>query len=148
MKAFKFQHVTALSRVFSLRLAAEVKQCGWRVDVVCAVPLHLKRRLERGYNQSALIAKGVAKQLDVPYQPLLSRVRATRQQARLSREERLENVMNAFQVRSRVRVPASVLLIDDVVTSGATTQACVVALKQAGARQVFVATVARAPLKQ
>ncbi len=142
VRAFKFQHATRLAGVFGAALAAEVARRGWQVDTVCAVPLHLRRTLQRGYNQSALIAKRVAADRGVPYTPLLTRTRATRQQARLHRGERFKNVEGAFQAKNARG--KRVLLVDDVVTSGATSSACRQALERAGAAEVRLAAVARA----
>ena len=141
VRAFKFHHATRLGSLFARELAEIVKAQRWQPDVVCAVPLHLTRYFKRGYNQSAVIGKPLARHLGVPYQPLLKRTRATQQQARLAREARFDNVSGAFQARP---IPDKrVLLVDDVITSGATTAACVEALQEAGARSVKVAAVAR-----
>ena len=141
VRAFKFHHATRLGALFARELAEVIKAQKWQPDVVCAVPLHLTRYFERGYNQSAVIGKPLARHLGVPYRPLLKRTRATQQQARLAREARFSNVSGAFSAKS---VPGKrVLLVDDVVTSGATTTACVEALREAGARSVKVAAVAR-----
>ena len=151
VRAFKFQHATRLAGVFGVALAAEVKRLGWQVDSVCAVPLHWRRYLHRGYNQSALIAAKVATELNCPYTPLLTRTKATHQQARLRRADRFENVKGVFRAGGgRTGANGSpnlrgkrVLLIDDVVTSGATTAACKSVLERAGA-EVKIAAVARA----
>lgn len=113
----------------------------WQIDVVCAVPLHWTRYLERGYNQSALLAKALATQTGLPYQPLLRRIKRTQQQAKLSRAARLHNVQDAFLAKS---FQGRVLLIDDVITSGATSQACMNTLLKAGVKEVRLAAVARA----
>ncbi len=151
VRAFKFQHATRLAGVFGVALAAEVKRLGWQVDSVCAVPLHWRRYLHRGYNQSALIAAKVATELDCPYTPLLTRTKATHQQARLRRADRFENVKGVFRAGGGTGANGSpnlrgkrVLLIDDVVTSGATTAACKSVLERAGAAEVKIAAVARA----
>ena len=145
VRALKFHHTTRLAKLFGARLAEAVTLEGWRVHVVCAVPLHASRRLERGYNQAELVAKETARCLGRPYKPLLKRVRATGQQARLAAGERGENVSDAFSA-SPCR-GARVLLVDDVVTSGATTTECSLALLDAGVSFVYVAAVARAVTK-
>lgn len=142
VQALKFHHVTRLSRLFGQALAGEVRRQAWPVDLVCPVPLHLTRRLGRGYNQAALIAKVTARALAVPYRPVLYRRRRTRQQARLSPAARQANVAQAFGCRALSG--ERVLLIDDVLTSGATTTECSLALFAAGARCVYVAAVAQA----
>ena len=142
VRAFKFHHATGLGDLFSQELAAAVRAQGWRPKGVCAVPLHPRRYVQRGYNQSALLGRRTARQLGVPYQALLKRTRHTRQQARLNRLERFANVKDAFQAKP---VPhGHLLLIDDVMTSGATVDACKAALRRSGAGKVFVATLAKA----
>ncbi len=146
VRALKFHHTTRLAKLFGKRLAEAVTNEGWRVHTVCAVPLHASRRRERGYNQAELVAKETARCLGRPYKPLLKRVRATGQQARLSAGERGENVSGAFSASPCKG--ARVLLVDDVVTSGATTTECGLALLDAGASYVYVAAVASASRAQ
>lgn len=142
VRAFKFGGVRRLQGPFGARLALEVTHAGWPVDVLCAVPLHPLRRLARGYNQSALVAESAAQHLRLPYRVVLRRTRSTRQQARLGAEARGHNVAGAF--RSAPLSGERVLLIDDVVTSGATVTECALALLAAGAGRVYLATLARA----
>ena len=98
---------------------------------VVPVPLARLRRIERGYNQSALLAQGFAEAAGVPFRPdLLRRTRPTRRQAKLSREARRANVAGAFALTGTP--PASVLLIDDVLTTGATLRAAALPLWEAG----------------
>lgn len=109
------------------------------VDVVVPVPLTAARLAERGYNQSALIARPVARALGAPLAPrALERTREGPRQAISSREERRANVDGAFSCRERTRVAnRRVLLVDDVRTTGATVAACTSALALAGAREVI-----------
>lgn len=114
--------------------------------VVVPVPLHWWRRLGRGYNQAGLIAAGVSMTLGAPLLPALRRKRRTVPQSRLARPRRLRNPRGAFAVVGRLgnRVSArNVLLVDDVVTTGATVDACARCLKAAGARTVVALAVAR-----
>jgi ComF family protein len=113
--------------------------------VVVPVPLHTSRLVERGFNQSALIARRVAHRLHAPLLPLaLSRIRDTPQQAALHREARIANVAGAFCAREPSRLSGrAVLLVDDVRTTGATMNACTSALLGAGAASVAHAVVAR-----
>jgi ComF family protein len=128
-----------------------VKQGGpaFEADVVVPVPLHRQRERERGYNQAALIAKPLAKFLGLPYKSvLLTRVRPRPDKYLLNYEERREAVRGAFATRPGSRVDnLRVLLVDDVMTSGATLDSCAKALREAGARSVIGLTVARAVLK-
>jgi ComF family protein len=114
--------------------------------LVVPVPLHASRLAERGFNQSALLARRVAKYLGAPFAPLaLARGRDTPKQANLDRASRLANVAGAFRARQPKRVrDRRVLLVDDVCTTGATLEACSRALLGAGARAVATVVVARA----
>jgi len=114
--------------------------------VVVPVPLHPVRLAERGFNQSALLARPVSRRLGAPFVPLaLARVRDTARQASLGREDRLGNVGGAFAVRQAKRLRGSrILLVDDVRTTGATLAACTQAALEAGAGPVTTAVLARA----
>ncbi len=108
------------------------------------VPLHPERLAERGYNQAALLAGHLARLSGARSVPTgLSRARPTEQQARLGRAERAENVRGAFRPR-RPLAGRSVVLVDDVVTTGATAEAALAALLLGGARTIGVIAVARA----
>jgi ComF family protein len=114
--------------------------------LVVPVALHPGRLSERGFNQSALIARRVARHLQAPFAPMaLARARDTPRQATLDRDTRQSNVAGAFRVRQPERVRGcAVLLVDDVRTTGATLGACVDVLLAAGALSVRTAVVARA----
>ena len=115
-----------------------------QVDLLIPVPLHPCRERERGFNQSALLAKEVGRALRLPVgHRLLSRIRATESQ-RGARQEREENVKGVFRVTKPARVAGRrLLLIDDVFTTGATVNECAKALMAAGAVEVAVYTLAR-----
>lgn len=142
VRAYKFYHVTRLAQLFAAALAAEIKRAQWQADIICAVPLHPLRYLERGYNQSAVLAKLLATTLNTPYRQVLRRTRRTRQQAKLSRAERFANVKDSF--KSQPVKGQRIILVDDVITSGATTEACRQALETAGAREVKAVAIAQA----
>jgi ComF family protein len=110
---------------------------------VVPVPLHWMRRLYRGYNQSAAVARGVAAGLGVPFADLLRRTRPTPRQTARSATERAANVKDAFRLRVGAVVRGErVLLVDDVLTTGATADACAAVLRAGGAAQVRVAVLA------
>ena len=116
------------------------------VDLIVPVALGPKRLKERGYNQANLLASPCAIRLGVECnQRALRRIRETRSQVGLSIVQRQNNVSGAFIADSKEVGGKRVLLIDDVLTTGATLNACAEALKQAGAVQIFSLTLARAP---
>lgn len=114
----------------------------WRAaDLVLEVPLHPARMRERGYNQAASLADALAEALAIPRQPeALRRIRATPPQARLGESARRRNVRGAFAVRHPARLAGRrVLIVDDVLTTGATLDACLAELADAGAKAAGVA---------
>ena len=114
-------------------------------DVTVPVPLHWRKRWRRGYNQAAAIARGVAGATGIPCRTdWLVRTRATPTQTGRSPSARWDNVRGAFRVRRGAAVRGvRVLLVDDVLTTGATCDAAAAALREAGAAQVVAAVVAR-----
>ena len=113
--------------------------------LIVPVPLHPRRERERGFNQSALLARESAARLGASATPeALIRLRQTRQQARLTPEERRSNVAAAFRANANLVTERPVILIDDVFTTGSTIAACAVALHNAGSAGVVALTVTRA----
>jgi ComF family protein len=113
-------------------------------DAVVAMPLHWRRRFDRGFNQSALLAKEIARRRKIPVLNAVRRVRATKSQIGLTNSKRRLNVRGAFRAgRGKPLEGLRILLIDDVMTTGATASACGSALKRAGAKSVTVLTLAR-----
>ncbi len=113
-------------------------------DLVVPVPLHWRKSLERGFNQSELLARELARRRNLPLAKALRRKRAGSVQASLSLAERRRNVAGVFEVRSKRDIQNKrILLIDDVMTTGATASACATVLKRAGAKSVTLLTVAR-----
>jgi ComF family protein len=116
-----------------------------RFDLVVPVPLHWRRRWARGFNQTDLLAEDLAHRFGIGMSRGLRRVRHTATQTGLSNTGRRKNVATAFRAARRHRFAGkSVLLIDDVMTTGATAAACGTALRRAGAARVVLLTVARA----
>lgn len=142
--AFKYgdrpRYGVALGRLLGAAYAEE----GTVPDGVVPIPLHRTRKLERGYNQSRMLAKGVADVLDCPVRSnLLSRPHATRPQTNLSRDERWQNVHNAFSATDEC-TNGHWLLVDDVLTTGSTVVAAAQTLSNAGAERLSLATLALA----
>ncbi len=114
-------------------------------EAVLPIPLHPRRRRERGYDQALLLARALGQHLGAPLlRRALARTRYTSQQARLSMRQREDNVRGAFSVeRPHAVEDRRLLVVDDVMTTGATADECAKALKRAGAARVEVFTLAR-----
>ncbi|MBA3944292.1 MAG: ComF family protein [Herpetosiphonaceae bacterium] len=113
------------------------------VDAIVPVPLYARRQRERGFNQAELLAQGIGLRLDLPLLAQgLCRKRPTHQQVGLDRTERRANMVGAFRWQGSPP-PRRVLLLDDVVTTGATMEACAAALRLAGAAEVHGWAIAR-----
>jgi ComF family protein len=137
---YKYAKVRTLARPLSgLLMQALAREEAF--DAVAPVPLYWRRRLQRGFNQAELLARELSRRTGIPLVKPLSRVRPTPAQAGLSNSARRQNVARAF--RSQSVQGKRILLIDDVMTTGATAASCALALKQAGARRVALLTVAR-----
>jgi ComF family protein len=129
-------------------MGAAIAQSQWvnRVDLIIPVPLHPNRQAERGYNQSEKIAQGIYEGLKISKDPELStkilvRSRDTPHQLGQGREERLSNLTGAFTVEAiEVIQNKTILLVDDVLTTGATLAESAATLLEAGAAQVYIAT--------
>lgn len=126
-----------------LDLAADLDRGAY--DVIIPVPLHRARLRWRGFNQAALLGAEIARRLSCPLEvTALSRIRPTQPQTARDRNERARNVRRAFAVRSpSVVAGRRVLLVDDVMTTGATADECARVLRDAGARRIDVFTLAR-----
>jgi ComF family protein len=143
--AFKYRSRPDLARPLGELLVRVALPLAGAVDVVAPVPLHPTRLAERGYNQAALLARPVARALDVPFLPrLLERCRVTPKQAELDRAARDKNVTGAFRAQT-LAGGARVLVVDDVRTTGATLSACEEALRHAGAALVKTLALAETP---
>lgn len=145
LHALKYENTRQVAPLLGARLALCLLETEWIIDTVIPVPLHTTRLKERGYNQAKLIAEGLTGRTALTMsEDGLQRQRFTHTQVGLNREERLENVVDAFIADSfRVR-GQRVLIIDDVCTTGATLEACASALLSAGAEAVYALTVTRA----
>ena len=106
-----------------------------RYDVVTCVPMTEKARRKRGYNQSELLGRALAKQVSLPYEPLLKKVKENRRQRSLTKKERMHNVKDVYE-SSGDTADRRILLVDDILTTGATLSECAAVLYQAGASHV------------
>lgn len=146
---FKFHRDIALSYPLAAIVLRHLTRYPLPVlpSIIIPVPLSHKARRTRGYNQAGLIASLLSRQLQIVYYPhALSKIRDTEPQSSLNREERLHNLKGGFKVVKSYLSKLSgktILLIDDIFTTGATVNECAHALKQAGAHRVYVAVVCR-----
>jgi competence protein ComFC len=145
---FKYGHEIYLRHLVSRWLDAafdDDRIAGQQFDLLVPVPLHPARERERGFNQAESLARLIARKRGIPCQPLLKRVRYTTTQTAFDRTERMNNLRDAFRLRRNADVRGlRVLLIDDVLTTGATLSECAHVLRKAGAISVCAATAARA----
>jgi ComF family protein len=145
---FKYSGMRPLAKPLAEYLARSIP-VDERFDAVVPVPLYWRRKWERGYNQAELLARFIAKRRGIPVLNILRRKRATATQAGLASAGRRRNVAGAFALRSsrfgkdQNVVGKKILLIDDVMTTGATASACASVLKRGGAKSVSLFTVAR-----
>lgn len=147
MHQLKYQNNVGVGEALSKHLIALYNELEWEIDLVSAVPLSKARLQERGYNQSGLLAKPFAYAIQKLYQPnAIQRMRETRSQVGLSIQERHTNVQDAFWGNTQLVKGKTILIIDDVTTTGATINACAQALAGAGAAAVYGLTLARAGL--
>lgn len=114
------------------------------IDVIIGVPLHKSRLRQRGFNQADWIAEGLAEALDIPAKTdVLKRKRFRESQTRKNRIERWENVKTVFEVAIQTEIKdKNIVIVDDVLTTGATLEACAIELLKAGCRSVGVLTIA------
>jgi ComF family protein len=154
IRLLKFARVRGVARLLGGRLAEAILQLEGQAAgelLVMAVPLFPRRERQRGYNQSVLLADEALRQMKglrpqwrlVAVHRAIERRRSTESSFVLSRKGRRRNLSGAFRVKGDVR-GREVLLIDDILTSGATARECARVLKRAGAAKVWVATLARA----
>jgi len=142
----KYKRDIILADALGERLAVSSVLAGVPAGLVVPVPLAEERLHERGYNQAALLARTFAELRGLPWSArVLRRVRHTPSQVRLNAEQRRANVKDAFRAEGRALAGRTILLVDDVCTTGATLAACAAALLAGGAQSVWGLTLARAP---
>ena len=140
----KYRRDLGLSTKLSLPMTSLFEEQSWKVDLIIPVPLHPDRLRNRGYNQASLLAKPISKSTGILFNgKSLFRINKTRSQVGLSLPERMENVSGAFQADPVYVKGQSVLIIDDVITTGSTLKSCAAALKNSGAEKVYGLSLAR-----
>lgn len=142
LRALKFERHDFLDDALAALLEATLKDRGF--DAVIGVPMHAAKERRRGYNQAELLARALARRIDIRCDmTLLTRRRERATQSSLPKRDRAANVRGAFAATSRVK-GTSILIVDDICTTGETLRACAAALHAAGARRVCAAAVAKA----
>ena len=145
IKKLKYDGCLELAPILSDLLYGFWKELGWEADLIVPVPLSEKRRAQRGFNQSEMIARYFAKRTGVPIAPgALMKIRHTAQQVGLNAEERRENLSGAFAAEEVMVKDKRILLLDDVMTTGSTFAECSAVLLKAGAGSVKCLSVATA----
>lgn len=140
---FKYSRFEPLAKPLAAMLVRALPQ-DESFDAVACVPMHWRKRLRRGFNQAELLAREVSRLRGVPYLSALERKRSAEAQASLTDAQRRANAAGAFRISRRADVSGKrVLLIDDVMTTGATAHACGAVLRRAGAKSVVLLTLAR-----
>ena len=148
IQRLKFERGLGLVPYFAPVCADFISSWNISVDLIIPVPLGRKRKAERGYNQSELIAKRISNTLRIPYSSKsLKRIKNTKTQVGLNAIERAVNVRDAFYGSPELLKEKSVLIIDDITTTGSTINECSRAVMNAGAKCVFCFTIARTPLQ-
>ena len=142
--AFKFYGRPELARPFADLARELLLNEDLAIDVIIPVPLHWSRCFTRGYNQSVLFCEELARLTKIKYQPALRRIRRTRQQARLDRDQRHKNLSGAFVLKPNTDLSGKIiLLVDDVMTTGATLSAATEAFKNTEAKAIYTLVIGR-----
>ena len=143
---FKYYNKPYFYRFFGNSLVEYMDEIDYKgFDFILSVPLHRSKMIMRGFNQSELLAKYVAGKLNIPYVNGLKRIKKTTKQSSQSKWDRQKNLLNAFKVKNSANKikNSSVLLVDDVYTTGSTADECSKALLSFDVNKVFVITIAR-----
>ena len=144
---FKYRKKTRLAQILGRAMTALIQadHKHSHADTIVPVPLHWWKQLRRGYNQAALLARIISQDTGIPAQGDLKRVKNTRSQTTLNEHERQKNVSNAFTAPTSGIKDKKVILVDDVVTTGATINECARVLKEHGASEVYSCVAAITP---
>jgi ComF family protein len=148
VQGLKYHNLRTLAIPLGKRLAQMTQSLDWTFDMVIPVPMHTSRYLERGYNQAQEIAITLAESIGCHCEPTaIERTRMTQSQVGLNREQRLSNLNDAFAAQAELVAGQTLLLVDDVQTTGTTISMCAEAAMQAGAARVYGMTVTAASVR-
>jgi len=143
---YKFNEKSYLYKTFSKIILNNEKIYSFlkKYDIMVYVPMHTKKKLQRGYNQTELIAKEIAKKLGIKLQKNnLIKIKDTAKQSTLTKKQRIENVKGAFAIKDKDAIKnKKIILFDDIYTTGSTAEECCKVLKAAGASEITILTLA------
>ena len=145
---YKFNEKVYLKNGFASLFLQNKKMCQFlkKFDIICPVPIHKKRIKQRGYNQSKLIAKQIAKNItNLKFKNnLIKKIQNNKPQSSLNRESRKQNVQNVYSICRKEQIQGkNILLFDDIYTTGSTIKECAKILKNAGANKIGAVTIAK-----
>lgn len=148
--SYKFNDKPYLYKTFCEIFVKNKKVCEFlkKYDIIISVPMHKKKKNQRGYNQSELIAKETAKKVEnIEYRnDILIKIKNTARQSSLNKEQRKENIKNAYLIKSSNKeyiLNKNILIFDDIYTTGSTANECAKMLKEAGAKNIGILTIAK-----
>jgi competence protein ComFC len=144
MHKFKYEGKVQLSKVIAGIMEERLQNEDLKTDAIVPVPIHEKKLEARGFNQSYVIARELGERTGLPVIDCLERTKETKAQYNLDRAQRHLNIVDAFSVRIRYNIDKykSILLLDDIYTTGSTVNECSKVLKRAGAKNIYVITAA------
>lgn len=145
---FKFNDKPYIARTFIKFLIKNENICGFlkKYDIIIPVPMYVNKKAIRGYNQSELLAKYLANEMDhIKYNKnILTKILDTKKQSTLNKKERKQNLIGAYKVQNAEMIQNKrIILVDDIFTTGCTANECSKVLKQAGAKNICVLTIAK-----
>ncbi|MBO4896909.1 MAG: ComF family protein [Clostridia bacterium] len=141
---YKFYGKISYAKTFAALLLIEIKKSNVSFDEITFVPIHFLKYGMRGYNQSELIAKYLSEMMSIPCKKLLKKTKLTKALSKLPKHMRFKTVAGAFSPKNEEYIKnKKILLIDDIITTGATSRECAKVLKKAGAAEIYLGAIAR-----
>ncbi len=143
IRRLKFSAIEDCGKILGEYCANAIELLGLDIDVIVPAPISKRRKYNRGFNQSKIIAAEVSRRLNIPWKELICKKKHTKAQSDLARDERITNVLGAYEAQDASNL--KILLIDDVLTTGATALECRFVLMRAGASRVHIFCAAMTP---
>ena len=143
---FKYEDKFIIGKYLGIKVSELLREkiVNWKADIITEVPLHSLRKAERGYNQAEIIAMEIGKRIGIKFNGnILKRIKFTETQTKLNLTDRRENIKDAFKLKKQKLVKnKNIILVDDVITTGATISECAKVLKDNGAKNIYALSVA------